>query len=391
MKSVCPHSKRCPGCTKLAVPYPKQVADKARLVADRLSPLAALKADRDEIFRPMAESPKPLGYRSSTKLCLDMDTFGQRRIGLYERASKAVVDIPDCPVHHPEINKLVAKLFGGNAPLPAPFYGHAKRAFQPGCLKFVTVRVNSATGMTGLVLSHTGVDRKVLADWAAKLDVRRLSLYECRLRKDDDDQVMNDDVRHLAGAKTFAVEILGRKFQLSPAAFFQANESLTDLFVATATEGLAGNLLLDLYGGFGAYSVAASKNFRRSLVVDGNRAAVESIKETCAALGISSITGLTSSVEDFLAKRIRPEERQEVTHVIVNPPRQGLSDVVREAIGKAQFPDLKEVVYVSCDLATLARDLEVLTRKGRLRLVSVTPFDMFPQTDHVEVVARLRA
>ncbi len=391
MKSICPHSKRCPGCTRLAVPYSKQLGDKAKLVLEKLSPLAALKADRDEIFRPMEGSPKPLGYRSSTKLCLDMDTFGQRRIGLYERASKAVVDIPDCPVHHPAVNKLVMKLLGANAPLPAPFYNHAKRSFQSGCLKFVTVRVNSATGMAGVVISHTDVDRKVLADWAAKLDTRRISLYECRLRKDDDDQVLNDDVRHLAGPKTFAVMIHGTEFQLSPAAFFQANESLTDQFVGSATAGLAGNLLLDLYGGFGAYSVAAAKNFRRALVVDGNRPAIESIKATAEGLGLTSINGLTCSVEDFLTKRIRPEERKEVTHVIVNPPRQGLSETVREAIGKAQFPDLKEVVYVSCDMTTLARDLEVLTRKGRLRLVSVTPFDMFPQTDHIEVVAHLRA
>lgn len=391
MKSVCPHSKRCPGCTRLAVPYPKQVQDKARAVFEKLSPLAGLKVDRDEIFRPMVESPRPLGYRSSTKLCLDMDSFGQRRIGLYERSSKAVVDIPECPVHHPDVNRLVTKLLGGNAPLPAPFYQHAKRPFQPGCLKFVTVRVNSATGMAGVVISHTGVDRKVLGEWAAKLDVRRISLYECRLRKDDEDQVLNDDVRHLAGPEAFAVEILGREFQLSPAAFFQANESLTDRFVGAATEGLAGNLLLDLYGGFGAYSVAAVANFRRALVVDGNRAAIQSIKPMGERLGISTITGIAASVEDFLTQKIRDNERREVTHVIVNPPRQGLSEAVREAIGRAQFPDLKEVVYVSCDPATLARDLEVLTRKGRLRLVSVTPFDMFPQTDHIEVVARLKA
>ena len=148
-------------------------------------------------------------------------------------------------------------------------------------------------------------------------------------------------------------------------------------------------MLLDLYGGFGAYSLAAAAHFEKVIIVDGNGHAIDAARQTCLRLGITNVTAVHASVEDYLAKRLKADDRQAVTHIIVNPPRTGVSESAREELGRTHFPALEELTYVSCDLPTLSRDLDVITRKGRLRLAAVTPFDMFPQTDHIEVVARL--
>jgi 23S rRNA (uracil1939-C5)-methyltransferase len=107
------------------------------------------------------------------------------------------------------------------------------------------------------------------------------------------------------------------------------------------------------------------------------------------AAGLAQLEAHASTCERFLADTLSAEDAARVTHVIVNPPRGGLSAKVRGALGTAAFPQLRELRYVSCNPQTLARDLAALITQG-LVLVDAQPFDMFPQTEHVEVVASLR-
>jgi 23S rRNA (uracil1939-C5)-methyltransferase len=177
-------------------------------------------------------------------------------------------------------------------------------------------------------------------------------------------------------------------------AFFQANATLADAFVARVGEeiGRAGEpagAVLDLYGGFGAYTASAEGRFARAIVVDANAAAIAMVPAVVGEAARSKVTGVASSVERFLAHGLADATRREVTHVVVNPPRTGLSDTVRAALAGPGFEALREIVYVSCDPATLGRDVRALAREGGFRLVRATPFDMFPQTGHVEVVATL--
>lgn len=388
MKAKCAYFGKCSGCTLQQFPYVKQLHDKTRRVRSELGPLLPQSTRPDAIQAAIA-SPAEHGYRTSAKLCLHEDELGRRSIGLYERNSKKVVDIPQCTVHHPEINRLLEKIFGFGKKLPAKLYQHNKKGFQEGRLKFIVLRYCPETRDFGLVISHSGVDREALKAWAAQLNLNHVSFYETELTAADEDLVMARNLAHLAGPKTFRFRIGPHDFQIDPIAFFQANFSLVNTFIDTIAAAHAGDLLLDLYGGFGTYSFKAGSGFRKVYVVEANPHSLQSAEELAKREGLTNIHCSATSVEDFLKSMLKKPEAREVTDIIVNPPRSGLSRHVIESLSAPAFERLQRLTYVSCDLMTLKRDLREIVKSGRFVIESAVPFDMFPQTDHVETVVRL--
>lgn len=366
-------------------PYVKQLRDKDLYIRKILDPL--LKGLNPEVFVSIKPSPTPLGYRTTSKVVLGQDDFGQRRIGLFERGSKKVVDIPVCPVHHPEVNKLLAAFWGPKAPPPpAPFYQHERRGFQEGRCKYLTVRYAPESNSFAVVLSHTGIDRDALIDWARSLARPDVCMYEGTLTPKDGDMVVPHQAHHLSGPQDVPVTIGGRTFQLGPLAFFQANASLTPAFIQEITGDLVGDELLDLYGGFGAYSFEVQERFKKIHLVDANPHAISAANSKALKEGLSHILPSQAPVETYLHDA--KGRLHQVSHVIVNPPRAGLSTSARKLLVE-RLPRLRSFTYVSCNPETLVRDLRELSGKMGLVVTRVTPFDMFPQTRHVETVVHL--
>jgi 23S rRNA (uracil1939-C5)-methyltransferase len=386
----CRHFKVCTGCTRLNEPYAKQLAQKQQHVAEKLAKVLAAGAE----LRKVVPSPSPLAYRSSVKLCLHEDSLGRWSIGLYKQGTKQVVPIPGCPAHVPGLNKLADKIFALPGKVPAPFYNHKGRSFQRGRLKFLTLRQGGAEGRLeeqAIILSHTGVDPDAMREWLKAVGLAKLCAYHTTLTPEDGDDVIGRQVEHLSGPTQFRMELAGHTYRLEPMAFFQANYGLSHALIeaAGAFEG-GGDVLLDLYGGFGAYSFPLAGKFERIYVVDGNAAAIHAANEKARAEGVANLEARAMTCEAFL-DGMPDEVARRVTHVIVNPPRSGLSQRVVRRLDRRNFPRLKAIHYVSCNPETLARDIAALTagKMGSLRLKSAQPFDMFPQTEHVEVVARL--
>ncbi len=389
MKAACRFFGKCSGCSLQQFPYVKQLHDKTRDIRQSLGRFVPTGLPVESVIHPVVPSPDEFGYRTSSKLCLGEDEFGRRSVGLYARGSKKVVDIPGCPIHHPAINKLLARILGPVVALPAPFYNHSKKGFQPGRLKFLTIRYSPEADSFGLIVSHTGVPRPDLENWATRLRLQHTSFYESHLTKEDDDLVISRDVKHLAGNPVFAYVLDGRRYELDPMAFFQANSSLVKTFIQHIVSGLKGEYLLDLYGGFGSYSLAVASEFSKIQLVEANPHATEAARKASLDSKIDKIQCTASSVEEVLKKLQKSQEANAVTHMIVNPPRGGLSPQVLEALSQGSWNHLQRLHYVSCNPATLERDLQVLTRHGVFCLESLTPFDMFPQTEHIELVAQL--
>jgi 23S rRNA (uracil1939-C5)-methyltransferase len=389
MKAACRFFGKCSGCSLQQFPYVKQLFDKTRAVRQQLGRFVPAGRNMEEIIHPIVPSPAEFGYRTSSKLCLNEDEFGRRSIGLYARGTKKVVDIPGCPIHHPAINKLIQRLFGPGQPVPAAFYQHSRKGFQSGRLKFLTIRYSPEADTFGLILSHTGVPRADLEAWAQKLRMPQLSIYESLLSREDDDLVISRTVNYLAGDPTFTYMLDGRRYPLDPMAFFQANSSLVTAFIQHIVDGLAGDELLDLYGGFGTYTMAAAGFFKKIQLVEANPHATEAAGKVAHESGLTQVQCTAASVEDVLKKMLKASTSQKVTHMIVNPPRGGLSPQVLSALSQGGWDRLQRLHYVSCNMETLQRDLQVLTRQG-FEVESITPFDMFPQTEHIELVAKLR-
>jgi 23S rRNA (uracil1939-C5)-methyltransferase len=179
-------------------------------------------------------------------------------------------------------------------------------------------------------------------------------------------------------------EATGRKYRVGHLSFFQVNRFLIDELMRDVVGEYKGELALDLFAGVGLFSVPLAANFKRVIAVEGNVAAVRdleiNLKETPTA------RARHSEVESFLA---RWKEKPEL--VVLDPPRAGISDV---AAKRLRDIGADAIAYLSCDPATLARDLAVLTKEGepgsRYKISKLELYDIFPQTYHIEALATLQ-
>src|SRR4029077_8826869 len=184
----------------------------------------------------------------------------------------------------------------------------------------------------------------------------------------------------------------GYKYRVSHLSFFQVNRFLIEDLLETVTANARGALALDLYSGVGFFTLPLAKAFQKVVSVDANLAATRDLYANAEAAGVT-ITSHNEHAEEFLNKT-----QEKPDFVILDPPRAGLG---AEAAEKLAELDAKEIVYLSCDPSTLARDLAVLTdtprktkKKPRANIryenTEMHLFDLFPQTFHIETFVRLR-
>lgn len=394
----CPHffKKNCGGCAFLHVSYQDQIAAKKYKVSSLLSNALRklppkVRPDLKRVIKEIVASPAPLGYRASAKLTLHQDKSGKQIIGLFAQGTRTVVSTAGCLANTQSVNELVQKMFAGFERSGLKFFDHSSTAFQKNCLKYLTVRTGAAQHFdpkqSAVIISHTGVDKQAIAKWMETLGLEALSVYESRLAKDDGDSLTGRTTTHVFGPETFPYQLIDRTFHISPASFFQANHRLAADLIACAT-GFErdGDTLLDLYGGFGAYSFAAKDRFKEIYVVDGNSAAIQAANAHAREHRVEHLKACNEMCEAFL-RRLPDHVSNRVTHVLVNPARNGLSADVLKAVTSDSFRYVRELHYISCSPPTFARDALGLIESG-FKLEELTPFDMFPQTDHVEIVAK---
>ncbi len=356
---------------------------------------AAIRPDARTLVEPTVPSPQEAGHRASARFCLHEDRHGHKIVGLYQQGSRVVVDTAGCPANVDLANEVALRLFADRALVPAKFYDHQSPVFQKNRFKYVTVRTSPSGEGTlrdaAIILSHTGVDPGAMRGWLGRAGLAELCAYESLLDKANGESITGRSIDHVSGPETFPYQLADEVFAIAPASFFQANHALAPALIqATTAFAEDGRTLLDLYGGFGAYSFHARRRFKEILVVDGNDTAIAALNRHAQKVGAAHVKGVADFCEHFLESALPAATAQRVTHVIANPSRTGMSPQVRQRLARATFPALIAVHYVSCSPVTFARDAADLIRAGQ-SLESVRPFDMFPHADHVEVLGVFRA
>jgi 23S rRNA (uracil1939-C5)-methyltransferase len=196
----------------------------------------------------------------------------------------------------------------------------------------------------------------------------------------------------LTGPGYLLHEVAGYKYKVSHLSFFQVNRFLIEDLLKTVTANAKGALALDLYSGVGFFTLPLAKTFQKVVCVDANLAATRDLYAN-AELADVTITSHNEHAEEFLKKTGEKPE-----FVVLDPPRAGLGAQAAKTLAEL---GAREIVYLSCDPSTLARDLAVLTdspRKPkeitgpsvRYEIVEMHLFDLFPQTFHIETLVRLR-
>jgi 23S rRNA (uracil1939-C5)-methyltransferase len=247
-------------------------------------------------------------------------------LGFHRALSHSVLEVQQCPVLAPELEQGLASVRAAVATLP--------RAEWP-------YQIDGACG-------HAG------ASWAPDLPGMRKDLVE-----------------HHVGEFRYLIE---------PESFFQGNRHLVEALVRGGVDGLDGDLAFDLYAGVGLFSLPLSRRFRRVVAVEDERRACTLGRVNVKTNGCDNVTYLRATTEQFLRDN---KERPDL--VLMDPPRLG----AKPAIPLLLQLRARQLVYVSCDPQTLARDLRQLVDGGYV-LERVEAYDMFPQTFHVEAIARLR-
>lgn len=359
----CPYFTRCGGCHYQHIPYEQQVALKREILCETLRRLSGI--DWSEEI-PILPSP-PWNYRNRIQLQLGPHpvTAGRLQLGFYRASSQALCDIAQCLISSPKLNDLICALNELNATSKLPTSLRQIEAFvthadSPGWLSLGALTLDFPTdefaatlrhawpGVESILFVETHGERRVLVGPGA-------SYY----RVGDDPEDSGTRVSHNA--------------------FFQVNRYLLPEVVACVTQNLEGKVALDLYAGVGLFTRALAPRFQRVV-------AVEIDADTVA----DSVTNVApwphvqvhcTDVADFLRGWHEP-----VDCVLVDPPRAGLAREVVEELLRLRPPAL---IYLSCDPATLARDLKRLA--AGFTLIALKLIDLFPQTFHIETLARLAA
>jgi 23S rRNA (uracil1939-C5)-methyltransferase len=377
----CPYFGRCGGCRLQHLAYPAQLAFKEKQVRDCLERLGGLGTVE---LRPILPAPEPYGYRNKMEFTV---AGPQPNIGLHaaERFD-VVLDIERCLLQSDTMNALLDEFRRQVRERALSVYDpHTER----GLLRFVMMREGRHTGeaMVNVVGAAPDVETLTPVAEALRARVPQTSSVVLNVNAKKASVAVGSE-EHLLLGRDHIREALGPvTFQVSANSFFQTNTVQAErLFaeVETACELTGGETLLDLYSGTGAISLLLARRVRWAYGIEVAAAAVADAIRNARANGIENCTFLAGEVRHVLPDLTRQGVTASV--VVADPPRAGFHPKALAALA-AMAP--ARIVYVSCNPATLARDVGDLARHG-YRLEWVQPVDMFPQTPHIEAVARLR-
>ncbi len=343
----CPVFGRCGGCQWLHIDYQVQLEAKGKEIKRELR-----KVVQEDTFQPIIPSEPNLEYRTRAKL-----RIYKGQIGFFQEKSHQVVALGHCPVLTPSMNKALLV-----------FYHHLKD------LKKVTEIDLFARGDDGCLL----VSMKSREKLGAIHDIFH-ALQEGTGTRVGLRVSWKGKVSHL-GPRTMEEKVLDHSLKVGHDTFFQNNRFLREKLAATVLEQARPWLdgeVLELYAGVGTFTLLLVMEGARVTAVEGHRPSALLLKE--------NLPPETEILEASCEKALERLKDRSFSLVVLDPPRTGCSPAVRQAIGE-MAP--RAVVYVSCNPATMARDMKEWVSLG-YRVTSIQPLDMFPHTGHVELVGTL--
>ncbi|MEB3323174.1 MAG: 23S rRNA (uracil(1939)-C(5))-methyltransferase RlmD [Synechococcaceae cyanobacterium] len=375
----------CGGCTLQALDDAAERRWKERHLAETLRRIGAL----EPVVRSLPSPQASLGYRNRAVIPLERTAAGRLRAGYYRRGSHRIVNMNRCPVLDPRLDGLIAPLKADLEASGWPVDRHAAAAAGGG-LRHLALRVGHHTGevLIGLVAAHDrlpGLEDRAAAwmeRWPAVVGVA------LNLQPEATNRLLGEETRTLAGRGWYRERFAGLTYRIGLDTFFQVHTLEAERVVGQLREVLgrpaAGGTLVDAYCGIGTFSLPLAADGWRVLGLEQHPGAVALATRNAAANDLEErSTFRAGTVGESLADAL--EASAPVQALLLDPPRRGLEEAALAAI-RSRPPE--RVLYLSCDPATLARDLHDLCGEA-YRLRWVQPLDFFPNTTHVEALALL--
>lgn len=445
VEPICPHARKCGGCTVMHVSYEKQLAwkqDKVKNCLQRIGGVADVETKMEPIIGMECDKNFPaVRYRNKAQFPVRKDKEGKLAIGFYAGRTHSVVDTDVCYLQN-EVNDEIIRRFRSFM---------EKYAVEPydeenhtGLVRHILTRVGRRTGevmvcliINGDVLagrteggiygkdgnkvkrqresglegndgSETKGEQKNGKGFKIKqekiirkgtfrnleqefieymLDIPGITSISININKEKTNRILGEHCRTIWG-EDFITDYIGNvKYQISPLSFYQVNPEQTEKLYAKALEyaDLHGDeMVWDLYCGIGTISLFLAQKAKKVCGVEIVPEAIEDARRNAKINGIGNVEFFVGKAEEVLPEQYR-KTKEHADVIVVDPPRKGCDAVAIDTMIKMEP---KRIVYVSCDPATLARDVKVLVAAG-YEVEKVCALDQFGHCGHVETVVKL--
>lgn len=362
--------------------YPEQLKFKRQVVIDSLAKFQPYGYRNYEV-RPTIAAPQEYGYRNKAQFQVRM-VDGHVAAGLYKPDSHDLVDMQECAVQMPQTMHVVRTMVKLIEELDIPVYDEDHNS---GIIKTLAVRESWTTGEVQLtIITNTPklIHKHQLLDAIADQLPEVVSVMQ-NVNPGDTPLVWGDQMIHLAGKDAITESLMGLDFKLSARSFLQLNPEQTETLYEEAAKALdlaPENTLIDAYAGIGTIGLSLASRVKVVRGMEVVPEAVADANENAQANGITNAEYVVGKAEEILPQWQR--DGLNFDALVVDPPRAGLDDDLIKAILKTKP---RKFAYVSCGMASLARNLRWLTSVYHVDYIQ--PVDMMPQTARCEAVVKL--
>ncbi|MEF2590345.1 23S rRNA (uracil(1939)-C(5))-methyltransferase RlmD [Blautia obeum] len=382
VEPVCLSARQCGGCQLQAVSYEEQKVFKEKKLRGHLERIGGF---TEFPMEPLIGMDDPYHYRNKAQFPVGRNKEGRIVTGFYAGRTHAIIENRDCALGIPQnkdvLDRVIAHMEKYNI---APY----DEATGKGLVRHIFVRYGFFTGELMVCLIINGQDLPHQRELVEKLcEIPGMTSISLNMNKKRSNVILGDKVKTIWGEDYITDKIGDISYEISPLSFFQVNPKQTWKLYSKALEyaDLHGEeTVWDLYCGIGTISLFLAQKAKFVRGVEIVPAAIEDAKRNAQINHIENVEFFVGKAEEVLP---REYEKNGVYAdvIVVDPPRKGCDEMLLKTILKMQP---KRVVYVSCDSATLARDLRFLCDNG-YELKKVCGVDQFPQTVHVETVVLL--
>ena len=379
IKPDCPHFPKCGGCALRHMSYAEELEFKRQRVEDALRRIGGLDLSVDVIHG--AEAPEC--YRNKAQFPVS-DRSGKLSIGFFRARSHDVIDVERCLLQRPEADAAARAVKGWMERFKVPAYDELT---HNGLVRHVYVRTNrTGESLVCLICNGTKLPHLNALIDALQEAVPGMVGLVLSINREKTNVILGKDYQTLWGQDFLYDTLCGLTFKLSVPSFFQVNPMQTEVLYRKAAEfaGLTGDeTVVDLYCGTGTISLVLAGQARQVIGAEIVPSAIEDARENAARNGLANTEFICADAKEAAAELVRRGIKPDV--ISVDPPRKGMAE---EVIGHIVSMEPKKIVYVSCDPATLARDLSRFAALG-YQAEKAEAVDMFPRTHHVETVVLL--
>ena len=389
----CPDHARCGGCQIQVLAYEAQLRFKENKVKNNLMRIGGLTEDDiNAAFEPIIGMDGPWRYRNKSQYPVGRDRNGNIVAGFYAGRTHDIIPCTDCMLAPSENTGILKIIISHMNEYHIEPYDETTGL---GTLRHVLIRKGFATGqiMVCLVINMKGrrsSGREYIKGQdllTGKLsEVPGMTSISVSVNNENTNVIMGNEIHTIWGKDTITDTLLGKQFEISPLSFYQVNPSQTEKLYGCAIEyaSLTGSEeVWDICCGVGTISICMADNAKAVHGIEIIPEAIEDAKKNAATNGIGNARFICAAAEDYLAFH-RDEIKADV--VIFDPPRKGMDEAALDAVIDISP---SRIVYVSCDSATLARDIKYLTENG-YTVSRIRCTDMFPHTVHIETVCSLQ-